>query len=68
MREYETLVKKLCKSYKHDLSAFRKIEELKKYLSSVLNMDSKGMNRNSNRNSDFDMKATASLLETSPSD
>ncbi len=39
MKDYEALVTKLCKNYKHDTSAFKKIGELKKYLNSILKIE-----------------------------
>ena len=36
MKDYDQLVKKFYKNFKHDLVSFKKIEDLKKYLNSVL--------------------------------
>ena len=39
MKDYDKLVKKFYKNFKHDLSSFKKIEDLRKYLNSVLKID-----------------------------
>ena len=58
MREYENLAKNLCKNFKHDSSAYKKIEDLKKYLDTVLKLDK----RESSRASDSDSKPKESQL------
>jgi len=39
MKDYDKLVKKFYKNFKHDVISFKKIDDLRKYLNSVLKID-----------------------------
>jgi hypothetical protein len=39
MKDYDNLVKKFYKNFKHDIGSFKKVEDLRKYLNSVLKID-----------------------------
>jgi hypothetical protein len=51
MKEYEHLAKRLCTNFKHDSSPYRKIEDLKKYLNTVLKFDKREISRLSDNDS-----------------